>query len=117
MPAADSGSTVRNLKMRVPSLNTAEIPQHVKKEASFWDMLEAVVKTIVAGLGRRRRFMRRWKHTGDMNPRPRSEFDRLVASGAITPPAEDGDPLEGCLEIRLPRGTATALVDSNRGEA
>jgi prevent-host-death family protein len=47
----------------------------------------------------------------------RSELDRLVACGAITPPAEDGDPLEGCPEIRLPRGTATALIDTDRGEA
>jgi len=47
----------------------------------------------------------------------RSEFDRLVASGTITPPVEDGDPLEGSPEIRLPRGTATALIDSDRGEA
>ncbi len=46
-----------------------------------------------------------------------SQFDRLVASGAITPPAEDGDPLEGCPKIRLPRGTATALIDSDRDEA
>lgn len=43
-------------------------------------------------------------------------FDRLMASGAITPPAEDGDPLEGCPEIRLPGGTATTLIDSDRGE-
>jgi prevent-host-death family protein len=48
---------------------------------------------------------------------PTSEFDRLVATGAIIPPAEDGDPLEGCPKIRLPRGTATALIDSDRGEA
>ena len=45
-----------------------------------------------------------------------SQFDRLVASGAITPPIEDGDPLEGCPEIRLAPGTATALIDSDRGE-
>ena len=29
----------------------------------------------------------------------RSQFDRLVASGTLTPPAEDGDPLEGCLRF------------------
>jgi prevent-host-death family protein len=46
-----------------------------------------------------------------------SQFDLLVASGAITPPLEDGDPLEGCPEIRLPPGTATALIDSDRGDA
>ena len=45
-----------------------------------------------------------------------SQLDRLVASGVITPPVEDGDPLEGCPEIRLPPGTAAALIDSDRGE-
>jgi prevent-host-death family protein len=46
-----------------------------------------------------------------------SQFDFLVASGAITPPIEEGDPLEDCPEIRLPPGTAAALIDSDRGEA
>jgi len=46
-----------------------------------------------------------------------SQFERLVASGTITPPAENGDPLEDCPKIRLPRGTATALIDSDRDEA
>jgi prevent-host-death family protein len=46
-----------------------------------------------------------------------SQFDLLVASGVVTPPVEDGDPLEGCPEIRLPPGTAAALIDSDRGEA
>ncbi len=46
-----------------------------------------------------------------------SEFDRLIASGVITPPAEDVDPLEDCPEIRLAPGTAAALIDSDRGEA
>ncbi len=45
-----------------------------------------------------------------------SEFDRLMASGVVTPPAEDGDPLEDCPEIRLTPGTATALIDSDRDE-
>jgi prevent-host-death family protein len=45
-----------------------------------------------------------------------SQFERLVASGVITPPVEDGDPLEDCPEIRLPPGTAAALIDSDRGE-
>ena len=54
---------------------------------------------------------------GEAGRSERSPFDRLVASGTITPPAEDGDPLEGCPEIRLPRGTATALIDSDRDEA
>lgn len=49
--------------------------------------------------------------------RPISEFERLLASGVITPALESGDPLEHWPEIRLPRGTAAALIDSDRGEA
>lgn len=49
-------------------------------------------------------------------PNHSSEFAGLVASGVITPPAEDGDPLENCPDIRLGRGTATALIDSDRDE-
>jgi prevent-host-death family protein len=54
---------------------------------------------------------------GTATKRQLSRFDQLVASGAITPPSENGDPLEGAPKIRLPRGTATALIDSDRGEA
>ena len=54
---------------------------------------------------------------GAVSRSPTRQFDRLVASGVITPPIEDGDPLEGCPEIRLPSGTATDLIDSDRGEA
>jgi len=46
-----------------------------------------------------------------------SQFDRLVASGVITPARESGDPLEGCPEICLPPGTSRALIDFDRGEA
>lgn len=46
-----------------------------------------------------------------------SPFDQLVASGVITPPDESGDPLEECPEIRLPPGTAAALIDADRDEA
>jgi len=45
------------------------------------------------------------------------QFDRLIAAGVITPPSEEGDPLEGCPEICLAPGTATALIDSDRDEA
>ena len=49
--------------------------------------------------------------------RPTHEgFQRLVAAGVITPPVEDGDPLDGCPDIRLAPGTATALIDSDRDE-
>jgi prevent-host-death family protein len=46
-----------------------------------------------------------------------SQFDRLIASGVITPPGETGDPLEGCPDIRLPPGTAAALIDVDRDDA
>ncbi len=45
-----------------------------------------------------------------------SQFDQLIASGVITPPFETGDPLQDCPEIRLPPGTAAALIDSDRDE-
>jgi len=45
-----------------------------------------------------------------------SRFDQLIASGMITPPVEDGDPLEDCPRIRLPKGTAARLIDEDRGE-
>jgi antitoxin (DNA-binding transcriptional repressor) of toxin-antitoxin stability system len=46
-----------------------------------------------------------------------SQFEQLVASGAITPARESGDPLEDSPEIRLPPGTSAALIDFDRGEA
>ena len=55
--------------------------------------------------------------TGAGRPGRISQFDMLVASGVITPPVEDGDPLEDFPEIRLPPGTAATLIDSDRGEA
>lgn len=53
---------------------------------------------------------------GSLHPSQNHEFERLAASGAITPPVEDGDPLEGGPEIRLAPGTVTALIDSDREE-
>ncbi len=47
----------------------------------------------------------------------RSRFDELVATGVIRPPVEAGDPFEDWPDIRLPRGTAARLIDSDRGEA
>ena len=49
-----------------------------------------------------------------VRPGHEAAFQRLVASGVITPPVEDGDPLDGCPDIRLAPGTATALIDSER---
>lgn len=46
-----------------------------------------------------------------------SQFDRLIASGVITAPEEAGDRLEDCPEIRLPTGTAAALIAWDRHEA
>ena len=46
-----------------------------------------------------------------------ARFEDLVAAGIIRPPVEQGDPLEGWPDIRLPRGTAAALIDNDRGEA
>lgn len=45
-----------------------------------------------------------------------SRFERLVASGVITPPSEEGDPLKNCPKIGLAPGTAAALIDGDRGE-
>jgi prevent-host-death family protein len=46
-----------------------------------------------------------------------SRFDDLIASGAIRPPLEVGDPTEDWPDIRLPRGTAAELINADRGEA
>jgi prevent-host-death family protein len=46
----------------------------------------------------------------------RSRFDELVSAGIIRPALEDGDPLEGWPDIRLPRGTAAQLIDADRGD-
>jgi antitoxin (DNA-binding transcriptional repressor) of toxin-antitoxin stability system len=46
-----------------------------------------------------------------------SRFDELVASGVIRPPLEAGDPTEDWPDIELPPGTATELIDADRGEA
>lgn len=47
----------------------------------------------------------------------RSRFDELVSAGVIRPPVEAGDLLEEWPDIRLPPGTAAALIDRDRGEA
>ena len=46
-----------------------------------------------------------------------SRFDELVVEGVIRPPLESGDPLEAWPDIRLPRGTAAELIDTDRDEA
>jgi prevent-host-death family protein len=48
--------------------------------------------------------------------RQSSKFQQLIASGVITPPAENGAPLEDWPDIRLAPGSAAALIDEDRGE-
>jgi prevent-host-death family protein len=52
---------------------------------------------------------------GGRDRRP-TRFDELVADGTIRLPLEAGDPLEDWPAIRLPKGTAAALIDADRGE-
>lgn len=46
-----------------------------------------------------------------------SRWEELVAAGVLHLPVESGDPFEHWPDIRLPRGTAAQLIDSDRGEA
>ena len=46
----------------------------------------------------------------------RSRFDELIEAGIIRPPLEAGDPFEDWPDIRLPPGTAAALIDADRDE-
>lgn len=48
---------------------------------------------------------------------PASRWDELIAAGILHPPVETGDPFEDWPDIRLPAGTAAALIDADRGEA
>jgi len=43
-------------------------------------------------------------------------YEKLIAAGVIRPALEPGDPLEDWPDIRLPRGTAAQLIDSDRGD-
>jgi prevent-host-death family protein len=46
----------------------------------------------------------------------RSRHDELVASGVIRPALEAGDPFADWPTIKLPKGTAAALIDEDRAE-
>jgi antitoxin (DNA-binding transcriptional repressor) of toxin-antitoxin stability system len=48
---------------------------------------------------------------------PRSRWEDLIAAGVLRAPAEDGNPFEDWPNIRLPRGAAAELIDSDRGQA
>jgi prevent-host-death family protein len=45
-----------------------------------------------------------------------TRIDELVAEGIVRLPEESGDPLEHWTTLRLPKGTAAALIDADRGE-
>jgi len=47
----------------------------------------------------------------------RNRWDELIASGALHPPVETGDPFEDLPDIRLAPGTAAELINADRGEA
>ena len=46
----------------------------------------------------------------------RSRLEALLAAGLVRPAVEQGDPLADLPVLRLPRGTAAALIDEDRGE-
>ncbi len=46
----------------------------------------------------------------------RSRYDELVAEGVIKPARETGDPLGGWPGLKLPAGTAAALLDWDRDD-
>jgi prevent-host-death family protein len=50
--------------------------------------------------------------------RCRTRLEEMIADGTARPPLEDGDPLDGWpkMEVRLPKGTAAALIDADREE-
>ncbi len=90
---------VRELKDHLSRyLRRIEAGERIAVTAHGRVIAELVPPALVSGAGRRR-------------------YDDLLASGVIQPATEDGDPLEGWPDIRLPRGTAGALIDSDRGEA
>jgi prevent-host-death family protein len=46
-----------------------------------------------------------------------NRWEELVSAGVLHAPVEVGDPFADWPDIRLPRGTASELIDSDRGEA
>jgi antitoxin (DNA-binding transcriptional repressor) of toxin-antitoxin stability system len=54
--------------------------------------------------------------SGRVADRGRSGYDELVAAGIARPPLDAGDPLEDWPDLRLAGGTATQLIDEDRGE-
>jgi antitoxin (DNA-binding transcriptional repressor) of toxin-antitoxin stability system len=54
---------------------------------------------------------------GARTARGTSRWEALVSAGVLHPPVEAGDPFADWPDIRLPRGTASELIDSDRGDA
>lgn len=46
-----------------------------------------------------------------------TRYDELLAEGVVRPPVESGDPLADWPDLRLPPGTAAALIEADRGKA
>lgn len=53
--------------------------------------------------------------TGTTSPHL-GRYEEMVASKVARPPIENGDPLADWPTIRLPKGTAAALIDADRDE-
>ena len=59
---------------------------------------------------------------GPADPRARgrrlTRLERMIADGTARPPSHAGDALEGWpeMKVRLPKGTAAALIDADREE-
>ncbi len=45
-----------------------------------------------------------------------SRYEELISAGVIRPALEQGDPLADFPRLKLPAGTAAALVDEDRGD-
>src|ERR1700740_1792497 len=45
-----------------------------------------------------------------------TRYRQLVEQGVVRPAREEGDPLAGWPNLKLPRGTGAQLVDADRGE-
>ena len=52
-----------------------------------------------------------------LRPGRRTQFDDLVSAGIVRLPADSGDPFADWVTLGLPEGTASALIDEDRGEA
>lgn len=94
------------------SLGIRELRDHLSRYVRRIEAGERIAVTahgrVVAELGPPMRSGRR---------RGRTRYDELVATGLARPPVERGDPLENWPDLRLPPGTVTALIDSDRGES